>query len=94
MVGSRGTSHIQSWELRPKMGVPDLRKTNRTRPPTLGVELIEMVQYTYTYSPKRNRTSDSGKEDNYVSDDQNISARASDVYIYSSQMTAQIKKLN
>jgi hypothetical protein len=24
--------HIQSWELRPKMGVPDLRRTNRTIP--------------------------------------------------------------
>jgi hypothetical protein len=33
MVGSHGTSHIQLWEPFLKMGVPDLRKTNRTCPP-------------------------------------------------------------
>ena len=33
MVGPHGTFHIQLWELCPKMGVPDLRKTNWMIPP-------------------------------------------------------------
>ena len=47
MAGSCGTSHIQLWELHPKMGVPDLRKT------PLPAELQSLFGHVWLYSKYR-----------------------------------------